>query len=297
MAWRGLHLSRASRLSLADGQIVIAQDDGEVRLAIEDVAYVVIDTPQASLTSALLSACMEAGVALIVTDPTHVPSGVMLPFHRHHRQAGIAQMQIATSQPLRKRIWQSVVRSKLTNQASVLESLGRPGAPPLREMARQVDSGDPGNVEARGARAYWASLWVEFRREDDEDRRNMMLNYGYAVVRSGVARALVAGGFLPAFGIWHASASNAFNLADDLVEPFRPFVDRLAWQTAGQGAPSRTALSVEDRRTMASVLLAEARIGDETTTLLLAAERAAESLVKAMEHGSAALLQLPAIPP
>ncbi len=95
MAWRALHLSRAARLSLADNQLVVAQDDGEVRLPLEDLACVVLDTPQATLTTALLSACMDAGIAIIATDPTHLPSGLMLPFHRHHRQAAVARVQIA----------------------------------------------------------------------------------------------------------------------------------------------------------------------------------------------------------
>jgi CRISPR-associated protein Cas1 len=295
MAWRGLHLSKPSRLSLADQQIVVAQDDGEARLALEDVAWIVLDTQQAMLTSALLAACMAAGIAVIVTDETHTPSGVALPFHRHFRQGEIARLQVETSAPLKKRLWQAVVRTKILNQAAALDALGCSGAAPLREMARHVGSGDPDNVEARAARDYWSKLWPEFRRDDDGDRRNKLLNYGYAVVRSGVARALVASGLLPAFGLMHASATNAFNLADDVVEPFRPFVDVLAWHTAGEGRPSRDDLSLDDRRAMAGVLLREARVAAEKATLLVAADKAAESLVRAMESGLSDALTLPTL--
>lgn len=295
MAWRGLHLSKPSRLSLSDGQVVIGQDDGEVRLALEDLAWIVLDTPQATLTSALITACMSAGIAIIATDETHTPSGMTLPFHRHFRQGEIAQLQIALGLPLRKRLWQTVVRAKITNQAAALDVLGRSGAPSLREMARHVGSGDSDNVEARAARDYWSKLWPEFRREDGSDRRNKLLNYGYAVARSGVARALVASGLLPAFGLMHASATNAFNLADDMVEPFRPFVDVLAWQTAGSGHPSKDDLSLDDRRTMAGVLLKDACVGTEKVTLLVAADKAAESLVRAMENGIPDALALPAL--
>jgi CRISPR-associated protein Cas1 len=297
MAWRALHLSRPARLSLADGQIVVAQEDGEARLPIEDTAYVVLDTPQASLTAALLSACMEGGVAVIVTDGAHRPSGVMLPFHRHHRQAGVAQVQQAVTLPLRKRLWQAVVRAKIGNQAAVLTALGRDGAAPLRAMARLVASGDPRNVEARAARAYWSALWDNFRREDVQDRRNALLNYGYAVVRAAVARALVGAGFLPAFGIGHAGAANAFNLADDMVEPLRPFVDRLAWQLAKSGATGAADLTLAERQALAGVMTHEARMGAEVVTLLVAAERMAEALVRAMEGRTPALLALPALPP
>jgi CRISPR-associated protein Cas1 len=296
MAWRGLHLTRPSRLSYADGQVVVAQDDGEVRLALEDVAWIVLDTPQSTLSGSLLSACMSAGVALIATDEKHAPSGVALPFHRHFRQGEIAHRQVAMGVPLKKRLWQRIVRAKIDNQAANLAALGGGDGRVLTEMARHVGSGDPDNVEARAARHYWARLWPEFRRDDEGDRRNMLLNYGYAVARAGVARSLVAAGLLPAFGVNHASATNAFNLADDVLEPFRPFVDRLAWTVAGEGRPSRERLSVEDRRAMAGILLADAKVGGDAVTLLVAAERAAESLVRAIDSSLPEALELPALP-
>lgn len=294
MAWRGLHLTKPSRLSLADGQVVIAQDDGDVRMALEDVAWIVLDTPQSTVTGSLLSACMSAGVALIATDETHTPSGVLLPFHRHFRQGEIAHRQAAMAAPLKKRLWQKIVRAKIENQAGALRMAERGGASTLQEMARLVGSGDPNNVEARAARYYWTQLWPEFRREDEGDKRNKLLNYGYAVVRSGVARSLVAAGLLPAFGVNHASVTNAFNLADDIVEPFRPFVDSLAWKSADGGRPSRDDLSIDDRRVMAGVLLAQATMATETMTLLFAAEKTAELLVRAIEGSTAEILELPA---
>lgn len=297
MAWRGLHLTKPSRLSLADGQIVVGQDDGEVRIALEDVAWIVLDSLQTTLTGSLLSACMSAGVVIVATDATHTPSGIVLPFHRHHRQADVAQRQIAMGAPLRKRLWQSVVRRKVENQAAALARLNRGGAATLLEMSRRIGSGDPDNVEARAARYYWGQLWTEFRRDDEGDRRNKLLNYGYAVVRAGVARALVAAGLLPAFGLKHANAANSFNLADDLVEPFRPFVDVVAWTVAGNGSPGRGELTIDDRRTMAGLLLADARLGEEAVTLLVAAERAAESLVRAAETSTPVALELPSFGP
>lgn len=292
MAWRGLHLTQPSRLSLADGQIVVGQDDGEVRLAIEDTAWVVIDSPRTTLTASLVSACMEAGVAMVFTDAAHTPNGMALPFHRHHRQAEVAAVQADAGAPLKKRLWQAIVRRKIDNQAAVLAAVGARGASGLREAARRVGSGDPGNVEAWAARAYWRRLWPRFVRDDPGDRRNGLLNYGYAVMRAGVARSLTATGLLPCFGLKHASVSNAFNLADDLLEPFRPFVDELAWRlTAGE--PSREELSLADRRAMAGVLLGEARMGTETMTLLRATEVAAQSLARALEVKSPAGLVLP----
>jgi CRISPR-associated protein Cas1 len=292
MAWRGVHIAQPSRLSLADGQIVVAQTDGEARLPIEDVAWVVIDTPQATLSTALIAACMEAGVVIVTTDRTHLPSGMILPFHRHHRQADIAALQAGMSAPLKKRLWQATVQAKIGNQAAMLAIRGEDPRP-LRAMVHLVGSGDPENVEARAARHYWGRLFDSFVRDNAADKRNMLLNYGYAVARSAVARALVASGLLPAFGVNHASGTNAFNLADDLIEPFRPFVDRLVWQMTEGGRVREGEPSVEDRRALAAVLLETARINTETVSLLVASERAAESLVRAMEAGSAAMLLLP----
>ncbi|WP_036283954.1 type II CRISPR-associated endonuclease Cas1 [Methylocystis sp. ATCC 49242] len=292
MAWKGLHLSRPARLAIADNQIVVAQDDGEVRVALEDVAYVVLDAPHATLTSTLLSACMDAGVVIVSVDQRHTPNGVTLPFHSHHRQAGVAAMQIALGEPFKKRCWQRIIVAKIENQAAHLESLGR-DAQALRAMAKLVGSGDPDNVEARAARNYWRALYEDFTRDDARDLRNKMMNYGYAVARAGVARALVAFGLLPAFGVHHASVTNAFNLVDDILEPFRPFVDARASLRA-KDREKNSELTIEDRRAMAGVLLADAVVGRETVSLLVASEKAAESLVRAMEGSSAALLRLPA---
>ncbi|MGA3309051.1 MAG: type II CRISPR-associated endonuclease Cas1 [Xanthobacteraceae bacterium] len=295
MAWKGLHLTQAARLSLADNQVCVKQDAGEVRLALEDIAWIVIDTPQASLTSALMAACMEAGIALVFTDERHTPCGLTLPFHRHHRQGAVAKLQIEAKDGVKKRLWQALVRAKISNQAGALAALNHGDAATLREIARHVEPDDPDNVEARAARFYWGRLFDDFIRNDGGDRRNKLLNYGYAVVRAGVARALVASGFLPAFGLKHDGAANAFNLADDVVEPFRPFVDLLARKTCGDGANKNGELSLDDRRAMAGALLVDAKVGDGEVSLLVAAEMAAASLVRALEHEKASLLELPVL--
>lgn len=292
MAWRGLHITQPAQLSLAHAQLVVSQSDGDVCTPLEDVGWVVLDTPRATLTAALLSACMQAGIAIVVCDAAHTPSGLALPFHRHHRQAWVAAIQIGISTPLRKRLWQAVVQAKIRNQAAALRRCGGDSTS-LAAMAGRVGSGDPDNTEARAARAYWRALFSAFTRNDDTDLRNAMLNYGYAVVRAAVARGLVAAGLLPAFGIGHASKANPFNLADDLVEPFRPFVDVLVWQMIGTEIDTLVTLTVNHRRRLAALPLETVQVGTETMTLLIAAERAGASLVRAMEHGMPSLLELP----
>ena len=295
MAWRGVHVTQPARLTLTDGQLVVDQADGVARIPLEDVAWLVIDTPQATLTTALLAACMVAGLAIVITDARHTPSGLMLPFHGHFRQGAVAMLQADISAPLRKRLWQTVVQAKIVNQAAVLNGAGSDGRA-VAAMAGLVGSGDVTNVEARAARAYWAELFAKFRREDGADKRNMLLNYGYAVVRAAVARGLVAAGLLPAFGIGHASGSNAFNLADDMVEPFRPFVDRQVLRLTDGGRISEGEPSLSERRELAALPLQSVRMGNEVMTLLAATERVAESLVRAMELKTPAVLVLPSLP-
>jgi CRISPR-associated protein Cas1 len=296
MAWRGLHLSRPARLSFADGQIVVAQDDGETRLPLEDLAWLVIDTPRATLTTALLSACMDSGIAVIVTDARHMPNGMVLPFHTHHRQAAVAALQLAVGAGLRGRLWQSMVRAKVENQGAALTMCGG-AAEALYSMAGRVRPGDPDNVEARAARFYWGALFKDFVRDDDADTRNSMLNYGYAVLRGGVARSLVAAGLLPAIGLHHAGQLNAFNLADDVIEPFRPIVDLMVWRLADSGRRPDSLLSLAQRQALAGVLLEPVRVGAETVTVLVATEMAAAGLVRALESVSAKGLPLPALAP
>lgn len=294
MAWKGLHLTQAARLSLTDNQLCVKQDAGETRISLEDLAWIVIDTPQATLSSALVSACMNEGIALVFTDERHTPSGLALPFHRHHRQGGIARLQVGAKDGLKKRLWQALVRAKISNQAMALTLLKHEDAATLAEIARHVEPDDPDNVEARAARFYWRRLFPDFVRDDATDRRNKLLNYGYAVVRAGVARALVAAGFIPALGLKHDGAANAFNLADDMVEPFRPFVDLLAHKTFN-GGDRDSELTIDDRRAMAGALLIDAKIGDGEVSLLIAAEMAAAALARALEHEKASLIEWPAL--
>lgn len=291
MAWRGVHISQPSRLNFRDNQLIVSQDDGEVSLAIEDIAWLILDTPQISVTGSLLSAVAEAGVAMIVPDERHHPAGVLLSFHQHHAQAHIAQTQINISQPIKKRLWQNLVVAKIQNQAGLLAHLGGQYAQALISMAERVNSGDSDNLEAQAARIYWSDLFANFTRGNEHDRRNALLNYGYAVVRAAIARACVASGLLPAFGVHHASRTNAFNLVDDLIEPFRPFVDKAVHQRAALGDDDK--VTVDDRRFMSGILTHTVLIGKEKMTILAATEYIAMSIVRAMEFNSAALLQMP----
>jgi CRISP-associated protein Cas1 len=292
MAWKGVHVSKPARLSYKDQQLCVAQDDGDVAMPLEDVAWIVLDSNHSTISVSLISACMSQGVAIIFTDERHTPSGIALPFHAHHRQAAVASMQMGLTLPLKKRLWQALVVAKIENQASCLVACGKDGAA-VSAIAKLVASGDPGNTEARAAREYWSVLFDDFVRSDGADLRNAMLNYGYAIVRSAIARGLVASGLLPCFGLFHDSAANAFNLADDLFEPFRPLVDAKVFGLSENGIRKTGELAIAERRALAGLLHENARLGGETVSVLIATERAAAALVRAMENASPLLLELP----
>lgn len=294
MAWRGLHITKPGRLSLADGQIVVSQEAGDVRVPLEDIGWIILDEPRLTLTTALLSAFAENGVALVNTDARHMPSGLTLPFHRHHRQAAIADLQINLTLPFRKRCWQGIVIAKIRNQADVLDRLGCAHGDTLRAMTKHVSSGDADNVEARAARQYWSALFKDFIRDDPSDLRNKMLNYGYAVMRAVVARALVGAGLVPCIGLHHASQTNPFNLADDLIEPFRPFVDLVVCGLIDARCASED-MTVHDRRMLAGMPLETARIDGAHFSLLAATEVCIASLMKAVEAQNPSLLSLPSV--
>ena len=229
MSWRGLCISSPARLDLRAGRLLLRREGEEdVALPLEDLGFVVIDTPQVRLSAALLSACAEQGCLLLTVDARHMPCAAVLPLAPYYRQLSTLQAQVALGEVRKKRLWQACVRAKIGNQAACLRLLGRDGAERVATLRTKVGSGDPDNVEAVAARLYWSRLFRHFRRDPDAaDRRNSLLNYAYALLRACVARELAARGFAPALGIHHRGPYNAFNLADDMMEAWRPFADLL----------------------------------------------------------------------
>lgn len=295
MAWKGVHLTRPARLSLVQGQLSVAQSDGDTIIALEDIAWIVADDHRTTITVSLIAACAEQGVALITSDARHMPSTLTLPFHTHHRTAAIARLQLDVGAPLKKRIWQAIVRTKINNQFAVLQNIGIGHLPPLPEMAARVRSGDPENIEAHAARAYWQAMFDNFTRGNEADLRNKALNYAYAVLRGCIARALTAAGFLPAIGLHHNSMTNPFNLADDLMEPFRPLAD-LAVFNLIRSRDSIDDLTREDRQILAGLPVNDAGMDGETHSILHASEVASQSLVRTYESKEVTSLVLPACP-
>lgn len=298
MAWRTLLVESEGKLKTRDRQLILGGDGGAFSVAMEELAVVVFDGPAASVsTSVLAGLCKEGSVALFC-DEKHMPAGLMLPFHQHTRQTKVASEQNLWSEPFKKRVWQTVVRRKIENQGACLEALEVEGFEVLTKMAGEVASGDPGNIEARAAQYYWKRLFgPEFRRagwrHPDPNRQNAALNYGYAVLRAAVARSLVAYGLLPCFGVHHDSNLNAFNLADDFLEPLRPMVDFAVKNLSRDWPEEEPALSKVDRTALASLGGKQVKIDGGCYTIIRATDLMAQALVRAGAGKTASLLLLP----
>ncbi len=226
MGWRSVVITRPAKLSLKSGSLVITQNGDVARVPLEDMGVVVLDHSEIELNTALLSALAEEGVTTLTVGRSHMPNGALLPYLPHSRALKVMTAQLGLSLPEKKRLWQRIVQFKTLNQAETLSGLGNEErAARLRKFSSGVRSGDPDNVEATVAAIYFRAMFgSDFCRSQDRFY-NSALNYGYAVIRATIARSLVAHGFLPAFGIFHHNEQDSFNLADDLIEPYRPLLD------------------------------------------------------------------------
>lgn len=228
MVKRTLHFSNPSHLSFQNAQLLIELKD-ELRtcktIPIEDIGVVILEHPQITLSMKVLDALIKANVAIVSCDDHYMPSGMFLPLDGHNTQTERIRNQLNASEPLKKQLWQQTIKIKIANQANVLNKIGLNGAR-LMELSQKVKSGDSGNLEAQAAAFYWNQLYgSEFFRSRSRSSPNAQLNYGYAILRSLVARALSGSGMYPSVGIHHRNKYNAFCLADDMMEPYRPFVD------------------------------------------------------------------------
>lgn len=273
-----------ARLSLRLKQLVIERP-GEPRrtVPLAEVAVLLLAHPQVTCTQRVLATLAELGGALVVCDSRSLPVGLMLPLVRHHLVAQRIAAQAAAPQALKRRLWRQVVRSKIRAQAACLEAL-RAKDFGLRLLARQVRSGDPSNLEAQAARRYWQHLLPTgpFRRDPKRSDQNLLLNYGYAVLRAIVARAICASGLHPSLGLHHHHRQNPYCLADDLMEPFRPVVDRATVDFCAEQAPPAE-LSPEAKTFLIERITGRVMVEGQQLTIFDAAASLASSLAAAFD--------------
>ncbi|MDW5287197.1 type II CRISPR-associated endonuclease Cas1 [Formosa sp. PL04] len=240
MIKRTLFFGNPAYLSTKNEQLVVnfpEEDKKEAIVSIEDLGYVVLEHPQITITTGLLMKLVQNKTAVITCDKQHMPCGFLQPLTGHTEQTERMRHQLNASIPLKKQLWQQTISAKVDNQANHLLVQGKP-ALKLKRWVKEVKSGDPGNIEAISAAYYFQTLFEDldgFSRNQKGLAPNNLLNYGYAILRAVTARALVSSGLLPSVGIFHSNKYNAFCLADDVMEPYRPYVDALVYDIVETG--------------------------------------------------------------
>jgi CRISP-associated protein Cas1 len=257
------------------------------RVPLDDIAALIVHAHGVTWTTNLVVKLAERGAMMVLCGANHAPVAMTIPIDGHHAQNARFRAQWDTPKPFIKQAWKAIVTAKVRNQASLLAALGKPEAEALNFMADRIRSGDPDNIEAQAARRYWPALMgAEFRRDRGAEGANALLNYGYTIMRSMVARSVVAAGLHPTIGLHHANRLNAFALADDLLEPFRPLVDAVVRQMVDEGAQTVDAAA---KARLAALISADVELQGATSPVSVAAQRLCQSLAASFESGTLAL--------
>ena len=288
MIKRTLCFSNPAYLSMKNRQLVARieqvgdQPERTATVPIEDIGVVLLDCQQITITHGLLSALIDNNASVITCNDRHMPVGLLLPLEGHTVQSERFQDQLNASLPLRKQLWQQTVQQKILNQAALLRQLHHIETGNMQQWAAEVRSGDSTNLEGRAAAFYWSQLLPtieDFTRGRDGIYPNNLFNYAYAILRAVIARALVSSGLLPTLGIHHHNRYNAYCLADDIMEPYRPYVDLLVVQTMQQ-FPDTLDLTTDLKRSLLTVPTLEVRIGGQRSPLMVAASQTTASLAR-----------------
>jgi CRISP-associated protein Cas1 len=290
VVWRSVIVSQPAKLKRENFALLVEQEQS-ARVPFEDIAVIVLNNREITLTHPVLSACAEYGIGLFATGDNHQPSGVFLPFQSHSRATRMLRLQLDLDKPTGKRAWTAIVQAKINNQALCMKILNAGDHERLESMSRRVKSGDTGNMEAQAAAYYFPQVMGRSFHRSQEVWANAALDYGYAVMRGACARALVAHGMLPTLGLFHSSEQNAFNLADDLIEPYRAVVDLHV--ATNRKTDESVDLSPADKVALVALLNIDVAMPRGVMSVLSSIEQAAESLARLYDGGSELVLEMP----
>ena len=294
MVWRSVVISQPAKLKREHFSLVIEQAQS-ARVPFEDIAVIVLNNREITITHPVLSACAEYGVALYSTGDNHQPNGVFLPFLSHSRVTRMMRLQLDIDKPQTKRAWAIVVKVKISNQAICLRLAQKGDFERLESYASRVRSGDTENKEAQASSYYFPQLFGKGFNRAQDCWVNAMLDYGYAIIRGAITRALVAHGFQPNIGLFHRSEQNAFNLADDVIEPYRALVDLHVFSAINPHADAKAELSPRDKTSLVALLNADMQMPRGNMSVLASIEQATESLLRLYEGGNESVLELPTL--
>jgi len=287
MIKRTLYFGNPAYLHKKDQQLKITDPETQADKAtipLEDIAIMVLDHPQLTMTHALIADLIDRNVAMISCDSHHLPSGLMLPLDGNHVQTERFRVQIAASEPLLKNLWAQTVKAKIENQAAMLNRAGME-CKQLLALVPQIKTGDPENTEGRAAAVYWKLVYGGngFTRDRYGMEPNAHLNYCYAILRAIVARALVSSGMLPTLGIHHRNKYNAYCLADDIMEPYRPFCDELVYAMFSAGKIETEEINRDQKAQLLSIVTCDVLIDGKKSPLMVVLSRTTNSLFECFE--------------
>jgi CRISP-associated protein Cas1 len=293
MIKRTIYFGNPAYLSKKNEQLVISFPEDKEKekrveeintIPIEDIGIVLLDNRQITVTHGLLSSLLDNNCAVVTCGTNHMPNGLFLPLAGNQQQNEKFRAQIESSEPLKKQLWQQTITCKIRNQAAVLKENKIP-VTNMFTWAKKVKSGDPDNYEGRAAAYYWKNFFPMlpgFTRGRDGEPPNNLLNYGYAILRAITARSLTASGLLPTLGIHHANKYNAYCLADDIMEPYRPYVDRIVLALVTNGEDFYE-LTTSIKRQLLEIATIEVNINGERSPLMIGMQRTTSSLTKCFE--------------
>lgn len=282
MIKRTLYFGNPCYLSKQNNQLSIKLEDDLKTVPIEDIGIIILDSPRITISNALLEAMVGNNVAVLTCNVKHMPFGLMLPLASHSEYTDRLKYQLNASLPLKKNLWQQTIKRKIRNQAALLTILDV-DTENMNYWESQVKSGDPDNYEARAAAYYWDKIFeFNFKRHRFGDEPNNLLNYGYAILRAVVARSLVASGALPAQGIHHRNKYNAYCLADDIMEPYRPYVDRKILEIMSLDSYNGE-LTTDIKRFLLGIPTMDILINNRKSPLMVGIQQTTSSLMQCFE--------------
>lgn len=292
MLKRALFFSTPFYLSLKDNQLVVSTKEMpslKQTIPIEDIGYVVLEHQQTNISLPLLNALSDNNVAVIICGENRMPNAMLMNLDSNTTQGETYRAQLEASEPLKKGLWKQVIEAKIRNQAALLRKLGKEGDR-LKPYYSNVKSGDADNREGIAAKLYWGELFGDdFIRHREGAPPNNLLNYGYTLLRAAVARALMGSGLFPAFGIFHRNRYNAFPLADDIMEPYRPYVDEIVFNLVAKG---HRELNKETKAELLRLLFVDTNFGKTTRPMDIGLTMTSASLVKCF-NGTAKRISYP----
>jgi len=301
MGFKIVHLTRACKISIETSNLKLYfyDDASKVKVTLRDIDFILFDSTQFSITGKTLQLLAKHNIATLFIDETYHPCAILTPYHQHSTMSEIAHAQVNLAYDFKSDAWQQIVKTKVTNQADVLDFLGIEGSKELFDFASKVEEYDSNQDEAQAARLYWKALFrmQTFRREQgSEDIVNVMLNFAYSIIRACVAREVSTSGMLPVFGIWHKNRYNAFALVDDLMEPFRPICDLYVKLLLNKKYHGANNLSTSIKRDLVGALSSEyVIINGGVSTLITAIGLFVREYKKAMMKGDVKCLVFPSI--